>query len=406
MDQQFINRVYANLEFEQKRQRPPENFPSLPTIPPGRYTSDEFLQLEKQFLWNNTWLYACHADQLELPGNYILLENVGSTIVLVRGKDRVIRAFYNSCRHRGGPLVVQSSGRLKGGFSCSFHGWGYDLEGRLKGVRDRQDFVDLDTACLGLVSVLCENLGKWIFINENPDARPLTEYLGPIAGHMSQFDLDNIRHISSSSYEVECNVKTLMETFLEVYHLHSLHPRTVDRFLDYRGSSHTLWPDGHSLMVTPNRNPDWVDPGTVGMVEFSDAAELTRKTNVSYNIYPNLITPVAPTGIPFLVIWPLDAQSSRVDCHWFSPDWGDGEPHALWQQRMENFVRILREDLDFAPRLQRSVVSTGFTGSRLNYQERRIYHWHEELDRRIGSERIPSHLRVEPVLDDMIEYND
>jgi choline monooxygenase len=406
MDQQFINRVYASLEFEQKRQSPPENFPPLPIIPPGRYTSDEFLQLEKQFLWKDSWLYACHADQLELPGNYILLENVGSTIVLVRDKYGVIRAFYNSCRHRGGPLVMEASGRLNGGFSCSFHGWGYDLEGKLKGVRDRQDFVGLDTACLSLLSVRCENLGKWIFVNENPDARPLTEYLGPIAGHMSQFDLDNIRHISSSSYEVECNVKTLMETFLEVYHLHSLHPRTVDRFLDYRGSSHTLWPDGHSLMVTPNRNPEWVDPGTVGMVEFCDAAELTRKTNVSYNIYPNLITPVAPTGIPFLVMWPLDAQSSRVDCHWFSPDWGDGEPHALWQQRMENFARILREDLDFAPRLQRSVVSTGFTGSCLNYQERRIYHWHEELDRRIGSEQIPPHLRVEPVLKDMIEYND
>jgi choline monooxygenase len=406
MDQQFINRVKANLEFEQNRKGPPEDFPALPTIPPGRYTSPEFLQLEKQYLWNRSWLYACHADQLESPGDYILIEIVGSSIVLVRGKDDLIRAFYNSCQHRGGPLVMESSGQLGGGFSCSFHGWGYDLEGKLKGVRDRQDFVGLDTACLSLISVRCEALGKWIFINEDSDARPLNEYLGPIAAQMGQFDLDNIRHINSSSHEVECNVKTLMEAFLEVCHLHTLHPNTVDRFLDYRGSSHTLWPDGHSLMVTPNRNPEWVDPGTVGMLEFRQATELTRKTNVSYNLYPNLITPVAATGIPLLVFWPLNASRSRVDCHWFSPDWGNGEPHELWPRRIENFIKILNEDLDYVPGLQRSIASKGFTGSRLNYQERRIYHWHEELDRRIGVERIPSNLRVEPVLQAMIEYND
>jgi len=139
------------------------------------------------------------------------------------------------------------------------------------------------------------------------------------------------------------------------------------------------------------------------MLEFPHMSELPVKTNVSYNAYPNLVTPVAPTGIPFLNFWPTSDRTMRVDCHWFAPDWGNGERHPRWDQRIRNFNRILQEDLEFAPEIQRSMESPGFMGNRLNYQERRIYHWHEELDRRIGVEHIPEQLRVAPRLSGMIE---
>jgi choline monooxygenase len=403
MKPEFISRMFQELEQEKQRSVPPEDFPALPVIPAGRYTDPSFFALEKEFLWEKSWLYVCHADQLGEQGDYILWERTGSPIIVVRGRDGEIRAFYNTCRHRGGPLVKDASGHLDAGFKCSFHGWGYDLEGNLKAVRDQEDFPGLDMDCISLIKVRCETLGKWVFINEDSAAVSLIESLGPIAGQMEQFDLDNIRHVHSNSYEVECSFKIMMEAFLEVYHLHSVHLKTADRFLDYKGSRNVLWRDGHSLMVTPNRNPDWIDPGTSGMMEFPRVTELPVKTNVSYNIYPNLVTPVAATGIPFLTFWPMGQRRMRVDCHWFSPDWGDGERHPLWDQRIENFERILQEDLEFAPRLQKSIETNGFTGSRLSYQERRIYHWHEELDRRIGIDRIPEHLRIESKLAGMIE---
>ena len=91
-----------------------------------------------------------------------------------------------------------------------------------------------------------------------------------------------------------------------------------------------------------------------------------------------------------------------LDIIWFAPDWGDGPPHDLWEERTNNFNRILAEDLQFVAQLQKSVESNGFHGAALSYQERRIYHWHEELDRRIGVERVPEHLRVPQVLDDWV----
>jgi len=403
MDQAFIDDVYQRLDFERDRKEPPKEFPALPPIPGGRYTDPDFLALEREYLWKRSWLYACHLDQLPEAGSYLLWKKTGSPILIVRGMDGEVRAFYNTCRHRGGPIVKDEQGQVRGGFTCGYHGWAYDLEGKLRGMRDRQDFVDLDFSCLGLVTVRCERLGNWVFINEDPEAQPLLESLGPIPGHLEQFDLDSVRHIHSYGLDVNCNVKVLLDAFLEVYHLKSIHKDTVDRFLDHRGTSIMLWPRGHSLMITPNRRPDWVDPGTKGMVDFPNVTELPVKTNLSFNLYPNLVTPVAGNGMPFLTFWPLTENSMRIECHWFSPDWGEGERHELWDTRIENFHRILLEDTQFAPQIQESVQSPGFRGIRLNYQERRIYHWHEELDRRIGTERIPDHLRVTPMLGGLVE---
>ena len=92
-----------------------------------------------------------------------------------------------------------------------------------------------------------------------------------------------------------------------------------------------------------------------------------------------------------------------LESHWFAPDRGEGEPHPGWEKRIENFVRILEEDLSFVPRIQKSMESPGFKGMQIGYQERRIYYWHEELDRRIGVDRIPEHLRVQPILGDFVE---
>ena len=88
---------------------------------------------------------------------------------------------------------------------------------------------------------------------------------------------------------------------------------------------------------------------------------------------------------------------------WFAPDWGGGPRDPLWETRIANFDRIVDEDIQFAEPMQESIESPGFRGVPLSYQERRIYHWHAEVDRRIGAESIAPNLRVAPVLDAFIE---
>ncbi len=390
------------MAYEAGRTAPPEGFPKFPDIPAGRYVDPEFLRLEEERLWKCSWLYAGHEDQLPEPGSWFLTENSGTPLLVVRDLTGKVRAFYNTCRHRGGPLVKEASGQSRG-FVCGYHGWSYTLAGELTAIRDKRDFVDFDFSCRSLISVRCESYGGWIFLNEDQDAPPLVQSMGPIAQELEQFQIGALTLVDSRGYDVACNVKVLLDAFLEVYHLKSIHEDTVDRFLDHRGTHITLWHGGHSRMVTPNRRPDWVDPGVKDMPEISTVTEIPRDNNVSYHIYPNIVMPPAASGLPMLVFWPRTDSSMRIECHWFSPRIAKADLSPLWEKRIDNFERILFEDTQFAPQIQKSVESPGFKGIPLNYQERRIYHWHEELDRRIGANRVPADLRVQPVLEKWVE---
>jgi phenylpropionate dioxygenase-like ring-hydroxylating dioxygenase large terminal subunit len=353
-------------------------------------------------LWRKSWLYACHIDELPEPGSYLLWRKTGSPILIVRGKDDVVRAFYNTCRHRGGPLVKSACGKADG-LVCGYHGWTYNLEGKLINLRDRRDFPGLDLSQRPLIGVRCERFYNWIFINENLGAEPLLEHVHPFFEYFRQFEPECWRLVAKEAFDVNCNVKVLLDAFLEVYHLKSIHQNTVDRFLDHRGTTIALYREGHSIMVTPNRRPDWQDPGTRGMRKIESATVVSSQNNPSFNFYPNLVVPVDPSGAPFLTFWPTSATSMRIECHWFAPDWGGGPPPDMWKIRIANFDRILDEDLQFGPQIQESLMSPGFRGIPLSYQERRIYHWHEELDRRIGADRVPASLRVQPRLEPFYE---
>lgn len=402
MDETQTATIKQRMDYETARTDPPAEFPAFADVPAGRYVDPGFMALERERMWKRAWLYACHADQVPQPGSWKLIRHTGSPIVVVRDLEGQFRAFYNACQHRGAPLVKEEGGESRG-FVCGYHGWSYTLDGRLTAVRDRRDFVDLDFACRSLKPVRCETLGKLIFINEDPDAEGLRDHLGPMAAELDQYGLDKLNFVETRSYDVACNVKVLLDAFLEVYHLRSIHQKTVDRFLDHRGMTASLWKNGHSRMITPNRRPDWQDPGTIGMPVIDTVTEIPRDNNVSYHIFPNFVMPPSPSGIPILQFWPRDDRTCTVFSTWLAPDYDPDDPHPNWHARKENWERILYEDLQFAPQIQESVESPGFTSMALNYQERRIYHWHEELDRRIGADRIPAGLKVKPVLEPWVE---
>lgn len=402
MDKASPSDLNEKMEYEAARKAPPDSFPAFSDIPAGRYTDTDFLHLEGEKMWKRAWLYGCHADEIPEPGSWKLVRNSGSPIILLRDLKGEFRAFYNTCQHRGAPLVKEAEGQSRG-FVCGYHGWSYTLEGKLVAVRDKRDFVDLDFSCRSMKPVRCEALGKLLFYNEDMDAQPLREHIGPMAEELDQFQLEKLNFVESRSYEVQSNVKVLLDAFLEVYHLKSIHQNTVDRFLDHRGMTITLWDNGHSRMITPNRRPDWKDPGTFGMPKIDGVGEMARDNNVSYLIYPNFVMPPSDSGIPMLQFWPTSDTTCRVVSSWIAPEYSADDPHPKWEDRTANWERILYEDLQFAPEIQESLASPGFVGMPLNYQERRLYHWHEELDRRIGLNHVPADLAIKPVLAEWVE---
>ncbi|MDX1580053.1 MAG: aromatic ring-hydroxylating dioxygenase subunit alpha [Alphaproteobacteria bacterium] len=394
------------MAWEQHRKGPPEGFPALPPIPPGRYTSQEFFDLEMKHLWGKVWLYAGHQTQVPEPGSYLLLDIPWAPVFIIRGKDGKIRAFYNVCSHRGAPLVRETSGK-NSLLRCTYHQWTYDTSGELISVMDERDFPEpFDKFCLGLQELRCEMWGPWIFISENPEAPPLRDWLGMIADEFEQFEIDTLRPAEIKTYELECNWKLTMDAFLEVYHIKGIHPKTVGESLDHTGAVMGLLPNGHTRMTCPTNAPPedqrklrgYGDENVVSMPEVA-AGEIARNYHVSHNIFPNVITPVGETARQFLMFWPLSLTRTRVDVVHFGRDWGEGSRPAGWDPLLAFWDIVMDEDLQFLEWQQKAVLSPGFKGYRLSYMERRIYYAHESIDRMIGAENIPEDLRVEPMLD-------
>jgi nitrite reductase/ring-hydroxylating ferredoxin subunit len=159
--EEVMDLLRAGMQYEFGRTAPPAGFPQLPVIPAGRYTDPTFLELEMSAMWKRSWVYACHIDEIPEPGHFLLFTRLGSPVLVVHGKDGMVRAFYNTCAHRGAPLVQTPCGKVEG-LVCQYHGWTYALDGRLMNLRDKRDFVGLDMSCHSLAPVRCERFGNWI----------------------------------------------------------------------------------------------------------------------------------------------------------------------------------------------------------------------------------------------------
>ena len=255
MDAQTIKRWENGVAFERGRTAAPAGFPALPDIPGGRYWEPEFFALEHEALFKRGWVYVGHTDQLPEPGSFIVWRRTGPPILVIRGADGQIRAFYNTCRHRGAPVVQQEEGKTGRYLSCGYHGWTYDTTGALTAVTDPRDWANLDLSCRSLVSVRCDLLGNWIYVCEDPAAPSLDHFLEPIARYFRHLPLHDLRLVHRRGVEVRGNYKVVLENFLEAYHFRLLHRHTTDRIFDNLGTSVHLWEHGHSMMLSPNRRP-------------------------------------------------------------------------------------------------------------------------------------------------------
>ena len=411
MDQILIDRLRAEMHYEYSRTGPPEGFPAFHDIAIERYTGDEFWELERAHLWPRAWVIAGRVDDAAEPGDYFTFDDLGVPLLIVRGTDGTLRCFYNTCQHRGAPVVRDDRGHART-LRCQYHSWTYDItDGALTAVPDERDFIGLNRAERCLPQIRCEVWDGWVFVNQDANAEPLLDWMGPIPQQLAELQGPTLRTVARRSEVVPCNWKVTAEAFLEVYHFRHIHQRNGETHLDNRGATMGLLPHGCSRMVTPfsassYKNlgmetwDDWKHWEVPGFIDIASVNPMVRCTSSAYSIFPNLITPIAAYGFPFITFWPIDKGTTRIDWVHYAPidfDPSDGLP-PHWEARMENFDRIMGEDFENMAPMQRSLESPAMRGVPINYQERRIWHFHEEVDRMIGIDRIPEHLRVEQLM--------
>jgi phenylpropionate dioxygenase-like ring-hydroxylating dioxygenase large terminal subunit len=410
MTQQDITTLRELMEFEAARKSPPQGFPALPDIPAGRYVDPRFFELERQHVWRKSWLLAAHIDELPEPGCFQLWDNAGQPVVLVHAESGDINAFYNTCSHRGAPVVTESSGK-KRRLTCSYHGWSYSHDGDLVAIRDPEDFHNLDFSCRGLKKVRCERFGNLLFINFSDDAPTLLDWLGPIAQEWEEFQFGNCRLAARHIFDLDCNWKIAMEANTEVYHVRSIHPRTVAPILDDRRNVNTLYRNGHGRMIAPTpAGKSSLEAVAVPpeVAQIDTVGEIGRTCTQSYGLFPNWVSPLSQYAIPPILFWPNGIDKCRMETWTMAPAWKEGMKPNLWTEKDgAELCQVLLEDTQFGEKIQRSMESNGFRGVPLSYQEARIYHWNQAADRMIGIENVPPELRVEQVIgDEWIYPND
>jgi len=394
--------IRGQLEANRLRTEPPSDAVPVPPIPAGRYRDEVLYALEEEHLFRRTWLLAAHESDLSEAGAYRVLERSGAPILVVRGDDDVVRAFYNSCRHRGAPVVRDECGTARR-LTCQYHSWSYDLGGTLRAVPEARSFAGLDQGSLGLVPVRCEVWEGWIFVNEDPDAEPLVEFLGPLCEQMSEVDGPTLRRIGTQVHHVAANWKAMVDAFLEVYHIRTVHPDNAALLYDDSTATVAMLPNGHSRLSVAVR------PELLGVMDPSPEADnpsvgqLWRETSTSFGLFPNIVAPLDTGAFPLLCMWPVDHRTSELELQWFAPDWGDGEMPEEHAVRMGLFETVMSQDTSNMAAIQRSVESHGARPFQIGWHERLIHHFHRAVDLAIGPARLPAGLAVSDALDGFVE---
>ncbi|AJP56830.1 3-phenylpropionate dioxygenase [Pandoraea vervacti] len=198
------------------------------------YVSPEYYEREKVHIFKKTWLQVGRVEEIPKAGDYFVKELAAcdTEVIVVRNKAGQIRAMHNVCAHRLNQVVYEKCGNTRK-FFCKFHGWAYDLDGKLTGVPDEACFFDLDKADYGLTQVSCDVWEGFIFVNMDPNpAQTLAEFMRPVYGDVEGYPFDKLTCGFAWTSVVNCNWKLALDAFQEAYHVAYIHGNSIADAID------------------------------------------------------------------------------------------------------------------------------------------------------------------------------
>jgi nitrite reductase/ring-hydroxylating ferredoxin subunit len=415
--------------------RASERRPPAPAgrIDRARYTSQQFFDVEVERLWTRTWQLACLDSDIPNVGDYYEYEIGPYSVLVVRTGTDEVRAYQNVCMHRGRKIKCGqgTSDRLR----CPYHSWTWNLDGTLRSVPERETFCAFEDDDVRLHDVRVDSWNHWIFVNLDPDAVPLAEYLGDMPALLEPYRYDRQYKWWSRSTVVGANWKNTIDAFNEAYHARSIHPESVP-FINYADYEVQLVGD-HSCMIVPFGVPDSVALTTPpALDEMLDAMEWSfaafgedtalvdalrqmppgpdqqlrdvmvpllrgamAQSNIDVDalsdsqliddwhffIFPNIVINCFSFGYWLFRIRPRDVDSVSFDMWYFHrvPDempLPDPDPNQFIPEG-ESCGPVMDQDFRNLPVQQAGMHNPTYPGVLLSSLESRIAHMHDVLDR-------------------------
>lgn len=438
------DRIPPAVTLREQSSYSPENVP----IPIEHYTSREYHELEIKHMWSRVWQFAAWSFDIAEPGDVIVYRNVGRSVILARQPDGGVKAFENSCLHRGRELCEKSGNYRQ--LRCPYHGFTWDIKGSSRWIPAAWDFPHIDRTTFGLREVRVEEWNGFLFVNFDPNAKSLHEYLGKMVaqwGGQPEWDFTKTRYRAVTAVKAcPANWKAVMDAFIETLHVSGTHPEAAyfncdtatqydvwedephfNRFITFNGTA--------SANIEPRpTEQEMLDAFTsaylpemygtqAGMLQAGEnargaIARLSRKIyrdrmNVNTDNVPevDLIDGTEYLVIPNFIVWP---SYSNPLVYRFLP--GSGPDDSTWEiSLMIPFeggrppggpvYHLKEEDLladvpgfaGLGAILDQDVFNLNHvqTGMKANssgllhlsdYQEKRIRHYHETIERYIRGE--------------------
>ncbi|GAB5518621.1 MAG: aromatic ring-hydroxylating dioxygenase subunit alpha [Rhodothermales bacterium] len=331
------------------------------TIPSAWYVDPRMHAIDQEMVLAASWQYVGHVSQLPEPHSFLTEDVAGHPVVVVRDGEGTLRAFYNVCKHRGGPLATTPCGTAKM-LQCQYHGWTYRLNGSLRGVPrfDRSELFDKRD--FGLTPV---ELAEWqglLFVRLQPGPLPdMNTMLAGIAERIAPIRLGHLRFHTRVTYEVACNWKVYVDNYLEGYHLPLVHPELC-KVLDYRAYRTETF-RYHSLQHSPLREGD---------SPYGDEAEAA----FYYFVFPNIMLNIMGDRLQMNAVVPIAPDRTLVhfDYLYAHPD-GPGMAEQIASD-MAFSDEVQAEDIEICEHVQRGLESPAYDRGRFSAEcEAGVHHF-------------------------------
>jgi Rieske 2Fe-2S family protein len=335
------------------------------TLPREAYLSRDVFARERERIFSREWVVVGREEELQTPGDYVVKDVAGESILIVRTREGRLAAHYNVCRHRGSQLVPDClAGRFAGAIRCPYHSWTYTLEGELRTAPFLDEADGLARSDLSLHPVGVDAWGGFLFVHLTPaeaaaSGATLAAQLGPVPERLCRYPLGELRVARRIEYEVQANWKVMLENYNECYHCGPVHPelcRLVPAFKQ-RGGSELDWERG-----IPHRDGAWTftASGTTNRRPFPGLSEDEQVRHKGELIYPNFMLSLSAEHVAAFYILPRGPdRTTIVNEFLFHPDEMASEDFAP-ADAVDFWDLVNRQDWRICESVQRGMSSRVF----------------------------------------------
>ncbi len=350
------------------------------TIPKDYYTDPAIFAREKEAIFFKAWNYVCHASQVAEVGAYVTVQIIDQNIVVLRGQDGTLRAFYNVCSHRAHELLT-GCGQAKM-ITCPYHAWTYHTDGKLRTAVGQKRVEGFEADEFALKQVRLEEYAGFVFVNLDAGAPALHTEAGSLADDIKGYcaDVPGLKFAHRLTYELKANWKNVVDNFLECYHCSVAHPAFVD-LVDIK-NYHTKTYGLYSSHISPPGRADnaaYAIPDSPG----GNFAAWWLWPNVTFNVFPG------SANITVLHIQPTGPETTLEHFDFF---FAEETPTEAERQAIDYVDQVLQvEDIGLVESVQRGLHSRGYNQGRLmvdkdrsHNSEHGLHHFHALVLKQLG----------------------